>query len=55
MNINLHFTIYRRVEDLKRQELKCVLCVLIELIECPYSQGRVVYTVINQITRNTSG
>ena len=30
-------------------------CVLIELFDCPYSQGRVLYTVINQVAGNTSG
>ena len=33
--------------------MKCV--VLIELIDCPCSQGRVLYTVINQVAGNTSG
>ena len=35
--------------------MECVLCVLIELIECPYSQGRILYTVINQVAGNISG
>ena len=35
--------------------MECVLCVLIELIDCPCSQGRVLYTVINQVAGNTSG
>ena len=35
--------------------MKCVLCRLIELIDCPCSQGRVLYTVINQVAGNTSG
>ena len=32
--------------------MKCVLCVL---IDCPYFQGRVLYTVMNQVAGNTSG
>ena len=35
----------------ERHELKCVLCVS---IDCPYSRGRVSYTVINQVAGNTS-
>ena len=35
----------------ERHELKCVFCVS---IDCPYSQGRVSYTVINQVAGNAS-